>query len=208
MSAINRKSIIAAALLTLAGLFAGGNAVAETATDLKCKSCVGKKDLGKKAVNSKSIRNKAVTSKKIKDGAVTTGKIGTKAVMPDNLHASAKPAGVAYASSPGPLALGGTREVALALTVTAPGPGTLVTTADFVVDYGAGSVFSCDLTTGTKSVLNDLFGQGSFYVPASLTRPIPVASAGDVTINLLCVSDGGVEIERVNMTAIFVPATY
>lgn len=56
------------------------DAVAVTADDVKCKRCVDRRDLARKAVDKKKLKDQAVTKGKIKDGAVTTEKIRDGAV--------------------------------------------------------------------------------------------------------------------------------
>ena len=62
-----------------------GEATAQTATDLKCKGCVGKKDIGKNAVKEKNIKKNAVTSAKIKDGTVESSDIKDGTIQAEDI---------------------------------------------------------------------------------------------------------------------------
>lgn len=183
-----RHRIAFAAAVALAGL--GSPAVAQTATDLACKGCVGKRDIGKNAVTGAKIRKNTVRAK--------------------HLHRSAKPAGVASASSLTPVPLTGTYETVFSVSLTAPGPGTVVATASFNAHHiNPGSVHGCTIVDGTTAGLNTSLNEGTGYVTASLTRPLPVAAAGPVAVNLMCTEAGGnVEIDNINLIALFVPASY
>jgi hypothetical protein len=210
-----------AALLISAAFAAAlpyGSAHAQTATDLKCKGCVGKKDIGKKAVRTrnlkknavkaKSLADGAVTSEKITDSAVTAAKIADGAVTPDHLGDGAKPAGVASAVEPGPIELTGSLETAFSIDVEAPGPGSIFATADFYAETAA-AIWGCNLVSGDEAGLNLIYGKGPGPVPTSLTRTIPVAAAGTVTLNLICTEAGGdVDISNVNLNVLFVPGSY
>lgn len=199
MSTNFRNGFAAAALLAAAGLVISADANAQTATDLACKGCVGARDIGKNAVTGKAIRNNTVSAKKIRNNAVQARHLANEA----------KPAGVASAVSPGPVALTGSYETAHSVEIAAPGPGAIVATASYTVHFFGAAVYACDIAASDTASLNTSFGQGNAYTSASMTRVIPVTAAGAVTLNLLCTESGGdVELEHINLTALFVPASY
>ncbi len=187
------------ALVMLAGCLPATTAHAQTARDLNCRGCVGARDIGRKAVTRKHIRPNAITSAAITDGSVSA----------DDLADGAKPAGIASGFVSGPIYLTGTPEIVFHIDVDAPGAGTIAASADFSAAT-SGAVWSCSLVSGNDAGVNTNFGGGtSGYFSASLTRVIPVAGAGPVTINLFCTEAGGnVQIENINVTALFVPASY
>lgn len=69
-SKIMMRGLLAACLALPIALAVSGDASAQKAKDLKCKGCVGSKDIGKNAVREKHIKNNAVTSSKIKNGTI------------------------------------------------------------------------------------------------------------------------------------------
>ena len=181
--------LVLAALLLCAGLSASGNAVAQTATNLNCKKCVGAKDLGNNAVTSKAIRKNAVKAK--------------------NLDPAAKPSGAGYAALAGPVALTTADQTVISLTMNVPGPGLIVASADFFAQFvSPNAIFVCALTTATTTANNFNLSQGTLFRSVSLTRAIPVANAGNVTVNLVCRETSDVEINAANLTGLFVPTRY
>jgi hypothetical protein len=217
-------SVLAAALLAT-GLFAAAGpiastATADTATDLRCRKCVGAKDLGKKAVKTKSLRdnavatpkiaNSAVTTGKIANGAVTAGKIAKDAVSPEILGEAAKPGGIAFVTNGGFIALTSAFQAIQSVSVDAPGPGYISVTADLIAQLPDDSVgVHCDLRHDGLKLGATMFGRGSYYLPVSLTRAAEVQQAGTTTIELRCVeSDGNAVVYTPHITALFVPARY
>ena len=140
--------------ITATALFAAipvTNAVAQTASDLNCNACVGKRDIGKKAVVTRAIKKGAVKAKSIRDGAIEESKLADGAVTPDKLAEGAKPAGLAFAS-----VLNATvdveqiSKVMTTVEIDAPGAGSVVVIASGIVLFAAGSnLVGCSLTTGS-----------------------------------------------------------
>jgi hypothetical protein len=217
MTLTKRNSIVAAVILMSAGLLAGplaSTASAETATDLKCRKCVGKKDLGNKSVTKKKIRDDAVTTQKLRDNAVTTGKIGPNAVRPDNLHGTAKPAGVDFAEPQSFIHVPDALTSIASTAVTAPTSGYVVVMASWFYSASDGAaVTSCIL--GTQPDSNDgLYRPGNangvadYKESASIITTIPV-EAGETTFHLNCYDVGtDMRMQYLTFTALFVPARY
>jgi hypothetical protein len=190
------------ALLLAAGTTIPGETVAQTATNLKCKGCVGKKDLGKKAVKSKHIRKNQITGAHIKDGRVAAQDLGD----------DAKPAGIDSVETAGGFGLSGPAEIIDSVVVSAPGPGTILATGGLTASLDPSSGFYCEVTTGsvtgTQSAKASVAGS-SQTLPISNTRAIPVAAAGNVTVNFVCdLFAGSVNVSAINLTALFVPGSY
>ena len=179
---------------------------AEVAKDVKCRGCVGARDLGKKSVKKKHIRPNAITSSAIADGAVG----------PDDLADTAKPGGGNFSGDDQDIALTATDTIVRSVTIVAPAAGIAIVNAS---GYGyantiADALARCSITTGNSldsnafiymrmdgTVMNssDAFGA---------TRGFDVA-AGSNTYNLVCDgTTGAPHIADTNMTAIFLPQTY
>lgn len=200
------SGFLAISLFTLAASLTPPAAGAQTATNLKCKGCVGKKDIGRKAVRSKHLKRNAIDSLRIKDGAV-------EAV---DLAAGAKPAGVAFTGdAPNSVALTGVLQSVLSTTVAAPGPGHVVVSAHWTFytndDFTSGG---CYLATepGIADGLDQFFYSddvvNAAYVPAGMSRTIDVP-AGQTAIHLNCSeTTGDVSVSNPRMTALFVPTRY
>jgi hypothetical protein len=205
MIAINRSSIAAAVLVTSASLLAGTGALAQTATNLNCKGCISKKDLGKKAVTRKALRNKAVTAKKIKNNSV----------KPQHMDAAAKPAGVQYDytfSPAGDVVLDSDYKPVNSIKILVPGPGYVMVNADYsAFDQFADSDARCKVRHNGTDAGNDMFATLSkgIYVPAALVRTVQAKAAGVMTIELACSSKSGApRIKSPSLTALFVPNRY
>jgi hypothetical protein len=196
---------IAAALLVFAMALSGpGRADAAPATNLKCKGCVGSKDLGKNAVKNKNVKTGTIDSRAIKDHSIA----------PADLSAGATPSGVAFNESLATGLVPDTLTSILSATLTAPAAGYAVVTASWtyyanVID----SFASCNLTTTTGSgdgfpVLGNS-GPSTFYRdPSSTTRTFAVPQ-GQTTFYLDC-SDVGTNMNYAYpiINAVFVPNKY
>jgi len=190
---------------------------AQTATNLKCKGCVGKKDLGKKSVRKKAIDRNAVARKHIRANAVNSGKIANGTVAPSDLAATAKPSGGNYSGGDQDALLTSTAQTVRSVTVTAPADGLVVVNASGYVaasTTAVATIVRCSLTTGTGLDFNNLI---FIKIDASVleesdafaaTRGFPV-SAGATTFNLVCDEfAGNAGLYDSQMTAIYVPQTY
>jgi len=194
--------IIAASLLT-AGL-GPAQTFAQTAKNLKCKGCVGKKDIGKKAVKSKHIKPGQITSAHIENGVVG----------PADLSNEAKPSGadVAETTTDTDLAPLGDDIVLHTVTLTAPGPGIALASAVLTADYqGVAGRFACAVNTevalGGQYVSGQSVGDGE--IPVGITRPFSVDAAGNLTLYLFCRGiSGDVRVNNPILTAWFVPGKY
>jgi hypothetical protein len=203
---IAKRSFLAATLFILATAFAAGPTYAETATNLKCKGCVGKKELGKKAVRSKNIKPNAIRSDKIANGSVA----------PEDLAVTAKPSGGNYSGGNQNMSLTVAPTIVRSVTVNAPANGLVIVNASGYVytDDAVTTIARCSLTTGTELeadyfIFMKMEGNVSEESDAfGATRGFPV-TAGPTTFNLVCdeFSGDGV-IADTQMTAIYVPQTY
>jgi hypothetical protein len=177
---------------------------AQTAKNLKCKGCVGKKDLGKKAVRGKHI----------KPGQITSAHIGKGAVAPAALSDAAKPSGADASETvvDTDLSPAATDIVLQSVTLTAPGPGMVIATGGLYIDYqGVAGRFSCTVDTavaaGGHYVIGESVGDGQ--VPVAITRVFAVDAAGNVTVHLLCREiTGDVRANNPKLVAWFVPGAY
>lgn len=149
-----------------------GASVAQTATDLKCKGCVGKKDVGKNAVTSKAIKKRQV--------------------KPSDLAKSAKPTAVAVSEKvdgSGPT-VGNALTVVRTATIKAPGPGAVVAFFSLVANGAASdSLMICGATTGTTiddQVLSGTDVGLDDVRMVSGARTFPVSAKGNVTVRLIC----------------------
>jgi hypothetical protein len=215
-----RTGPVLAALMATGLIAPAGVAAADTATDLKCRKCVGASDLGKKAVKTKSLRdnavatpkiaNGAVTNGKIANGAVTAGKIAENAISPKILSEAAKPAGIEFESYSGfhPLTAG--IQTIQSVSVDTPGPGYVFITADLVALLpDDATTVHCQIAHDGFSIGATMFGRGSYYLPVSLSRAAEVQQAGTHTYELRCVETAGdATVYTPHMTALFVPARY
>ncbi len=179
-------------------------ALAQTATNLQCKGCVGKKDLGKKAVTSKAIRNETVTS----------GDIRNNTIAPIDLAPAAKPSGVDWVDGDQNIGLTGVDTVIRTLIVSAPAPGYVTVLASWVFG-GTPTTYLialCGISQTTSinpnhAVVAEWEAEVS-YVPGSAVRTFEVGS-GNTTFHLNCRSaSGSPAIGDSSMTALFVPNRY
>jgi hypothetical protein len=184
----------------------GGEASAQTATNLNCKGCVGKKDIGKKAVTKRAIKKNSIKTTAIKNGAVTA----------DKLADGAKPSGAAYqALDNGATNLTNTEEVIASVNLNAPANGLVVVLAHATLQFAAQELAYCSIgpdgsfdagssitKTGDNSIPNR-------FTPISTSRVFPVSS-GPGTYNLVCYTDSGaaVQIQNTKLTALYVPQDY
>ncbi len=187
--------------VSLAGAFAAP-AGAQTATNLKCKGCVGKKDLGKKAVRKKHLKNNAVTGKKIKNGTVGAA----------DLAAAAKPTGADSAFGDQAIAIP-TDTTVRSVTITAPTAGLVLAMASGTYSIAASTGATCSITLGqTLDTTHGVTGSTSTLESVSFAaNRLFEVPAGDSTINLVCArtfgSDGAAVVNSV-LTAAFIPNRY
>ena len=132
--------------------------VAQTATNLKCKGCVGKKDLGKKAVRKKHIKKNAIRGKHIRSNAIGGAKLG----------ADAKPAAASGVSSSSSVALtSNTPATILADTIALKTAGALHVTASWT--WAAGP-------NGSSTFAASLDSTAIFQIPSVSTSNITGSS--------------------------------
>jgi len=178
---------------------------AQSAKNLKCKGCVGKKQLGNKAVIESRIRDGAVTSAKIRDGSVG----------PADLAAAAKPTGANFTSARPAKDVGDTPEVLRSLTITAPTPGLVLATASgsFYLEGNAYVICSLSLDEAvddTHEIQGQTGATTEITIPFSGTRIFEVP-AGNTTINLVCdrpFDGNNVTVIDSVLTAVFIPNRY
>lgn len=204
MSRFARNVFATAALVASFAGAAATDSVAQSATDLKCKGCVGKRDLGRNAVTKKALRTNSVTSSAVRDGTLTAA----------DMHGSAKPAGVDFADGGFTIQVPNTLASVLSTTVTALAPGYVVAMANWFYSASDGAaVTSCFLSDEEASndgpyMPGNAMGAAQYQQPASLLVTLPV-EAGDTTIHLNCYDVGtDMTINHLRLTALFVPARY
>jgi len=184
----------------------GGEASAQTATNLNCKGCVGKKDIGKNAVTKRAIKKNSIKTTAIKNGAVTA----------DKLADGAKPSGGAYqALDNAAIDLLGTDKTIASVGLNAPANGLVVVLAHGYLQFAAEELVGCSISTDASIDLPSSVQQtGGDPIPdrykSISTSRVFVASKGPGTYNFVCVTDGGaaVQIANVKLTALFVPQEY
>ena len=192
---LGRPATTLTAALLLTSFALAAPASAQTATNLQCKGCVGKKDLGKNAVRSKNIKKKSV--------------------KPSHLTGAAKPTGVDFATSDTLLPLTDNSASLISTTITAPGPGFVVAMASWYFYTGANTIQGrCYLATapgtedGPAQIANSEDGTGTYLNPAALIRTIAV-SAGNTTVHLNCRKIGlDMRVASPSLNALFVPNRY
>lgn len=178
-----RVGWILATTLLAAALGGSVSASAQTATNLVCKKCVGTKQLAKKAVK------------------------------PKNLHNSAKPAGIGFASSADtkPIVQDGPEKVYLSLSMTVPGPGYVKFFTDFAILVSKTAYIECRLkqggtTLGTSKKSTTI---ESGNTPISFARVLEVSAPGAVSVDLACAATGeAADMVEPSLIGEFVPAHY
>ncbi len=194
---------IATATLATAALALSSAVNAQVAADLKCRGCVGSKDIGRNAVTKKSVRTGAIDSRAIRDGSVGPG----------DLAAAAKPTGVDFAEDPVTAAIPDSVGSMISTTLTAPVPGFAVVFASWFYSTGAGVSASCYLGTeaGVADGAPDIMLSGTntnYRETGGLVRTFAVP-AGDTAVHLNCKDEGtGAYIGARKITALFVPNRY
>jgi len=195
---------------------------AQTAKNLKCNGCVGKKDLGKKSVTKKAIANKAVTKKAIanqaitsnaiKDGAVSAAKLSDGAVTAAKLSDGAKPGGVAEAEGFGEIVVINDITDAISVSIDAPSDGFALVTASgiFTFEGADAEVGICMVTDGLAMNEEEAVATtvpDDTFAAFAQTRVLS-AVAGTNTYRLLCDTDAPADSLGVMspvITALFVP---
>jgi len=195
MSTITRYALVAAAVVVAASAFSADTVIAKPANDLKCKGCVGKKDIAKKAVTKKAIRKGNVT--------------------PKHLATTAKPTGVDFVELPAPTGdatvnASGQRVATVSMKV--PGPGYVVVNADFVgFSQIADRILTCALTHDDADVGIEFNSNAptADYRPVAFTRTLEVPKAGTYKVSLDCRTKSGEMLVRsTTLTGMFVPNRY
>lgn len=194
------------------GLGMSGSAAAQTATDLNCNRCVSSSDIGKKAVTQGKIGTEAVVTAKIKDNAVNSDKIADGSVAPDDLSATAQPAGIAYSSGDQDVLIAGGDTIYRTVTLNAPADGYAMVNASWVV-YGLNITARCSITTGntvetTHMVEVEEPNTALINFAAAAVRGFPVTE-GNNTFNLVCYAAVGTpNIRDSSLVAMYVPGNY
>ena len=213
--------IVSFSMLAIFAIASPSPADAQTATDVKCRGCVGDKDIGKKAVKPKHLKPKAIKSKHIRDNAIQSQHIAPDAVdstrikdgtvEADDLAASAKPTGVDWADGDQDLDLvpGGT--AVRTVVVSAPTAGYVTVMAAWHF-YGSNpGIAICSLNTEIATdTAHAIIGERttSDYLPGAAVRTFEV-EAGENTFHLVCsVGAGEATVRDSSMSAIFTPARY
>jgi hypothetical protein len=200
---MNTKAWLVAAV-TASIVFIGAPGIdaaqAQTASNLKCKGCVGKKDLGKKAIKEKHL----------KDGAVSMAKLAD----------DAQPAGVDFGNSlSGALAAAGGEMQLVEIVLDVPGTGYVVAIASGYIEFlGALNTAACSIsehgsveeTEAIKVTGESVAGDNELY-PLSQTRTFAVT--GETirlyfTCKLSGIGTGAATANNTDLTAFFVPNRY
>ena len=192
------KKLFAAPLL-LAGtimVLGAAGAEAQTATNLICNGCVGKKDIQKKAVRNKHL----------KDGTI----------KPSKLHRSAKPGAASNIYSGGTSSFNSTTGVTVITdTVEVPSNGNLVAVATWRWNLGNGEGSDCTITLDSTTFDTTFRNRGynanaaTLYPPGSTTAMFEDVPAGEHLVRLFCRADAGdtVFVQFPNLTTMFFPGT-
>ena len=196
MTSIFANAALVAALLVAAGTSAVPSAQAQTATDLKCNGCVGKKDIGKNAL----------TSKKIADGAVRA----------EQMAAGARPDAARNAFLEVSFGLSDTGATHRKIEVDLPVRSNLIAFANWQFAIGNEEGGDCAITLDTFGFLNT-FSNGASEngnINNQVTRFAMSATgmfhdvpAGEHTVRLFCRADPGDHLGILNpsLTVMAVP---
>ena len=211
MNAIRVLNGIAIATTLLLVTFAGQQgAQAQTAKDVVCKGCVGKKDLGKKSVRKKHIKDNAVQTQAIQDGAITSEKVEEGSITAAHLAEDAVRVGVAEGPVNEYQALTNTEAAVAEIIVQAPSTGYILAAAHWFF-YGTDGATVCGLSKETTSIPDDYVSagwNGTGGYPSSTMRFFEVTE-GPNTVNLVCKKNAGTAVvQRAKLNAIFVPQAY
>jgi hypothetical protein len=178
------KAIFSMSGLVVAAVVAfGANTVPNSAeaqvvaNDVRCRGCVGKRDIGKKQIVSKHIKDGRVKAK--------------------DLHKNAKPGAVSaseFVNYPGTVIAPGATVVLREATIDLPGPGAVLAIASAAI---VGSNLAlCQVDTDTDPIgLGDLFAIGSGGTDVSYTAAtnrVFEAPAGPLTVYWKCTATAGV----------------
>ena len=171
-------------------------------------------------ITSADVANGSLTGDDVQDGSLTLADFG------GSFGELAGGAGVGGSHSPRFGIARDQASVVRSLTISAPSAGIVLAWASlglWAVDGTAPSLNTawahCRLSTGTTLSQPDLFAENNSYIEfnddelfaqtLSLTDHFAVASAGDITINLLCRESGDdVSAVRSNLTILFLPNQY
>lgn len=152
-----------------------------TATNVKCKGCVGGKDVGKNAIKSKNI----------KDGQVTSSDLGGKSVTLEKLDDSAKSITAAAGRSAFTFDAVDTSVVLNTIDLAVPGSGVVVTTFSVPLYFITGGQAQCLVFEGASPPLETtlpcvLDGTTGKFDTCAGVQPIPVSGPGTVSLKLRC----------------------
>jgi len=179
-----------AALVLMGVLIAGGmtgEASAQTAGNLVCKGCVGKKDIGKDAVDMK------------------------------RLAPNAKPAGISYTERSGEtVTFSKSAKVIASVKLKAPASGLVTVFANGYFDFdgvGAETLAGCSINTGkgyAEPHATIALGSNADRIHTVSTSRVFEVSKGKTKFRLVCRtgSNATVEIQNPKLTAIYVPQEY
>jgi hypothetical protein len=171
-----------------------------TATDLKCKGCVDKKDIGKNAVKSKNI----------KDGQVKAPDLGQDSVTLEKLDDSAKT--ITAAAGRSNLGIGtylSGPTVMNTIDLAVPGSGVVVATFSVPMFFATDGQAACLVYEGASPPAGTTLaciqnGTTSSFRTCAGVQPIPVDGPGTVSLKLRCHDNGG----NVAVSAYSFVATY
>ena len=170
-----------------------------TATDLKCKGCVGKKEMGKNAIKSKNIKAGQVKTTNLGNGAVTIGK----------LDATAKTTTYTAGHRHDPeTALSGTPLLMDQTSVAAPGPGAVLVNFSVSLYVDTAGLAQCYVIGDSITTANTLpcvvASDTDQYLVCSGVQAIPVTTAKNVDLGVYCQEDAGTVLTYISTLA----ATY
>lgn len=208
MNTMPGRCILALSLLLSLGTVGEAQAAGEIAKDLRCRGCVGTKDLGRKAVGANSIRANAVTSAHIQDGQVG----------PADLADNAQPVGANFSSLQGAdfTPLPQTSTVVASVTLDLPGAGVVIANASAYaqfVDDPSGVICGIVRQGAQKSSPGAVIAQNhadldAKRMPVAATAGFVETAAGAQTYNLVCLAQQEAELHDAILTVVYAPNSY
>lgn len=190
-------------------------ATAQTATNLKCRGCVGTRDIAKGAVGTDTIQDNSINSAKIKRDTVNSLDIRDSTIAPVDLSPSAKPGGGNFLESETEIPVATNPTIIRFLTLPLPAPGMVMVSvggfARFDTDETTPSALQCSITKGTASgdlewIVSGLGTTNARRVSLGSSRAFLENEAGEQTYNLVCRTlTGEPVIQNLSMAAIYVP---
>jgi hypothetical protein len=182
--------------LSVAICFGVTGAQAQTANNLKCKGCVGTRDLGANAVKTKKIKDGAITTSKIKDGAVTVEKLNQNAKTSVSASRTNTNSFTSLTNTPATVK-------SVNFDVSGPGAVTLIYSVVLYKNAVSSQAY-CYINPlpSFRCVVSGVADTG--YGLCSGVETIPVSAAGNQTFDLMCVEQvGDVQYLDTSLSALY-----